>query len=133
MKESPEFATFCGIHDYDDKLDDSSLAGYMRRQVKTHGTGRIIVKYSALEVNSGVNNLRILALFLEVLLLHLIFLNVSFYDWGKNCIFQEAAAEFLLRTRSLLKDDNLDASSRLSLRLLENDLDVYTRGLSFQG
>ena len=33
LKESPEFATFCGVHDYDDQLDDTSVSGYERRGV----------------------------------------------------------------------------------------------------
>ena len=35
LKESPEFATFCGVHDYDDQLDDTSIEGYERRGVSS--------------------------------------------------------------------------------------------------
>ena len=35
LRESPEFATFCGVHDYDDQLDDTSVQGYKRRGVST--------------------------------------------------------------------------------------------------
>ena len=33
MRDSPEFATYCGNHDYDDKLDDVTTEAYDRRQV----------------------------------------------------------------------------------------------------
>lgn len=37
MAESPEFATFCGIHDRDDLLDDLSEEAYIRRENAVKG------------------------------------------------------------------------------------------------
>ena len=33
MKEFPEFATFCGFHKYDDRLNDHSVAAFQQKQV----------------------------------------------------------------------------------------------------
>ena len=33
LRESPEFATQCGVHDYDDRLDDYSLQALEKRKV----------------------------------------------------------------------------------------------------
>ncbi|KAI0219518.1 hypothetical protein LSAT2_028948, partial [Lamellibrachia satsuma] len=37
MKEFPEFATFCGFHKYDDRLNDHSVAAFQQKQVDAEG------------------------------------------------------------------------------------------------
>ena len=33
VQGSPEFATFCGVHEFDDQLDDTSVQAYEKRGV----------------------------------------------------------------------------------------------------
>ena len=54
MIESPEFASFCGVHHYDDRLDDVSIAGYQRRGVSVFYTilpNKLVYEINALSTN----------------------------------------------------------------------------------
>ncbi len=39
LERSPEFATFCGAHARDDRLDDTSVAAYEKRAVRARVRG----------------------------------------------------------------------------------------------
>ncbi|KAK4315043.1 hypothetical protein Pmani_013714 [Petrolisthes manimaculis] len=61
VQDMPQFATFVGIHDYDDLLDDMSLPAYQSRYNKSQ---EFLVEAEALEPNlslhSDLTNLRVL-------------------------------------------------------------------------